>query len=118
MTNTVLPLLQELTHPADSHDIRDQLSVLFQKEAAEDLKKMQDYYMLFDELSETIRMRDACIIELRTNYSSNEVVESIEILRLMHLDDTQAAPRLMLMAREMQDKVHEKNRFVARLRLM
>ncbi|GJX62162.1 hypothetical protein Tco_0295062 [Tanacetum coccineum] len=88
MTNTVLPLLEELARAADSHDIMDQLSVLFQREAAEDLKKMQDYYRLSGELSETIRMKDTYIIELHTKCSSNEVVESIEILRRMHVDDT------------------------------
>ncbi|GJR10182.1 putative reverse transcriptase domain-containing protein [Tanacetum coccineum] len=88
MTNTLLPLLQELAHVVDSHDIRDQLSVLFQREAAEDLKKMQDYNRLSGELSETIRMRDAYIIELRTKCGSNEFVESIKILRHMQLDDT------------------------------
>ncbi|GKC29336.1 hypothetical protein Tco_1036630 [Tanacetum coccineum] len=106
------------TRVVDSHDIRDQLSVLFQREAVEDLKKMQDYYRLSGELSETIRMRDAYIIELHTKCGSNEFVESIKILRHMQLDDTQAASRLMLMAREMRDKVNEKNHFVARLRLM
>nr|GEV32726.1 hypothetical protein [Tanacetum cinerariifolium] len=118
MTNTVLPLLQELARAADSHDIRDQLSVLFQREAAKDFKKMQDYCRLSGELSETIRMRDAYISELRTKCSSNEIVESIEILRGMQLDDTQAASILMLIVREMQGKVHEKNRFVTRLRLI
>ncbi|GJZ54341.1 hypothetical protein Tco_0609226 [Tanacetum coccineum] len=106
------------TRVVDSHDIRDQLSVLFQREAVEDLKKMQDYYRLSGELSETIRMRDAYIIELHTKCGSNEVVESIKILRHMQLDDTQEASRLILMAREMRDKVNEKNHFVARLRLM
>ncbi|GJW93723.1 hypothetical protein Tco_0173395 [Tanacetum coccineum] len=48
--------------------------------------------------------------------SFNEVVERIEILRHMQLDDMQMASHLMLMAREMQDKVHEKNNFIARLR--
>ncbi|GJX78673.1 hypothetical protein Tco_0326822 [Tanacetum coccineum] len=115
MTNIVLLLLQELARAADSHDIRDQLSVLFQREAAEDLKKMQDYYRLSGELSETIRMRDAYISELRTKCSSNKIGESIEILRGMQLDDTQAASRLMLMAREMQDKVHEKKPFCCKI---
>ncbi|GKC58497.1 hypothetical protein Tco_1086095 [Tanacetum coccineum] len=101
MTNTELPLLQELAHAADSHDVRDQLPVLFQREIAKDLKKMLDYYRLSDELSETIRIRDVYINEFRTKHSSNEVVESIEIMRRMHLDDTQTASRLMLMAREM-----------------
>nr|GEZ04531.1 hypothetical protein [Tanacetum cinerariifolium] len=97
----VLPLLQELARAADSHDIKDQRSVLFQREAAKDLKKMQDYYRLSGELGKTIRMRDAYISELRTKCSSNDIVESIEILQL---DDTQAASHLMLTAREIQEK--------------
>nr|GFD24203.1 hypothetical protein [Tanacetum cinerariifolium] len=44
MANTEFPLLQELARAADSHDIRDQLAVLFQREVIEDSKKMQNYY--------------------------------------------------------------------------
>ncbi|GKD78821.1 hypothetical protein Tco_1341442, partial [Tanacetum coccineum] len=76
---------------------------------------MQDYYRLSSKLRETVRMRDAYINEFHMKDSSNKVVESIEILRHMQLDNMQMASHLMLMAREMQDKVHEKNRFIARL---
>ncbi|GKD20269.1 hypothetical protein Tco_1221972 [Tanacetum coccineum] len=75
------------------------------------------WFLLSNELRETVRIRDAYINELRIKDSSNEVVESIEIMRRMQLDDMQAASRLMLMAREMQDKVHEKTNFIVTLRL-
>ncbi|GJR16752.1 hypothetical protein Tco_0965279 [Tanacetum coccineum] len=39
MANTQLPLLQELSRASDSHDIRDQLPVLFRREVVEDSKK-------------------------------------------------------------------------------
>ncbi|GKC45444.1 hypothetical protein Tco_1063166, partial [Tanacetum coccineum] len=76
---------------------------------------MQDYYKLSSELRETIRIRDAYINEFHMKDSSNEVVESIEIMRRMQLDDMQMDSRLMLIAREMHEKVHEKNNFIARL---
>ncbi|GJY66897.1 hypothetical protein Tco_0469135 [Tanacetum coccineum] len=51
------------------------------------------------------------------SYSSNKVAKSIKIMRRMQLDDMEKASRLMLMASEIQTKVHEKNNFIARLRL-
>ncbi|GJS47648.1 hypothetical protein Tco_0597769 [Tanacetum coccineum] len=112
MANTELPLLEELARDADSHDIKD-----FQREVIEDSKKMQDYYMLLSDMRETVRMRDEYINELRMINRSNEVGESIEVMRRMQLDDMETASRLMLMAREMQTKVYEKNNFVVRLML-
>ncbi|GJW20750.1 hypothetical protein Tco_0031372 [Tanacetum coccineum] len=117
MSNTGSPLFRELARAADSNNVKDQLSVLFRREVAEDSKKMEDFYRLSNELTETVRIRDAYINELRIKDSSNEVAESIEIMRRMQLDDMQAASRLMLMAREMQDKVHEKTNFIVTLRL-
>ncbi|GJZ10462.1 hypothetical protein Tco_0545221 [Tanacetum coccineum] len=117
MANTELLLLEELARAADSHDIRDQLSVSFQREVIEDSKKMQDYYMLLSDLRDTVSMRDEYINELHMINSSNEVGESIEVMRRMQLDDMETASCLMLMAREMQTKVHEKNNFIVRLSL-
>ncbi|GJV72279.1 hypothetical protein Tco_1492274, partial [Tanacetum coccineum] len=79
-----MPLLRELAGAADSTDIRDQLSVLFKREANEDFEKMHDYLRLSDELRENVRMRDAYIKEfqrLQMYDSSDEVIESIEILK-------------------------------------
>ncbi|GKB64918.1 hypothetical protein Tco_0921104 [Tanacetum coccineum] len=42
--------------------------------------------------------------------------ESIEILKRVQLDDMEKASRLLLMVREIQSKVFEKNTFIARLR--
>ncbi|GJV43204.1 hypothetical protein Tco_1427740 [Tanacetum coccineum] len=83
MSNTGSPLFRELARAADSDDVRDQLSVLFRREIAEDLKKMEHFYRLSNELRETVRIRDAYINELLIKDSSNEVVESIEIMRRM-----------------------------------
>ncbi|GJT71921.1 hypothetical protein Tco_1031207 [Tanacetum coccineum] len=49
--------------------------------------------------------------------SSEEVLEGIEIMRRMQLGDMEKASRLLLMAREIQTKVHEKNSFILKLRL-
>ncbi|GKB97096.1 hypothetical protein Tco_0983233 [Tanacetum coccineum] len=115
MTNTQSPLLQKLARAADSHDIKDQLSVLFEREVIEDTQKMQSYYRLSNELREAVRMRDGYINELQTSNNSNEVSDIIEIMRRMQVDDMEMTSRLM--AREMQTKVHEKNNFIMRLRL-
>ncbi|GJX24192.1 hypothetical protein Tco_0228637 [Tanacetum coccineum] len=116
MVNTGTPLLQELARAADSNDIRDQLLVLFTREVAEDTKKMENYRRLSGELRNGVRMRDKYIRELQTSHMSDEVVESIEILKRVQLDDMEKASRLLLMAREIQSKVFEKNTFIARLR--
>ncbi|GJR27189.1 hypothetical protein Tco_1103421 [Tanacetum coccineum] len=79
---------------------------------------MQDYYRLSNELTKAVRMRDGYINELQMSNSSNEVVKSIEIMRRMHVDDMETASCLMLMAREMQTKVHEKKIFIMRLSKM
>ncbi|GKB59583.1 EIN3-binding F-box protein 1-like protein [Tanacetum coccineum] len=57
--------LRTLAGAGDSTDIRDQLSVLFRREANEESKKMHDYRRLSDELRESVRMRDAYIEEFQ-----------------------------------------------------
>ncbi|GKD44374.1 hypothetical protein Tco_1269019 [Tanacetum coccineum] len=78
---------------------------------------MQDYRRLSSELREAVRMRDGYISELQMSDSSDEVLESIEIIRNMQLDDMEKASRLLLMTREIQTKVYKKNNFIMRLRL-
>ncbi|GJS29778.1 hypothetical protein Tco_0490398 [Tanacetum coccineum] len=69
------------------------------------------------ELREAIRMRDEYMNELQMLGSSEELLEGIEIMRCMQFDDMEKASRLLLMAREIQTKVHEKNSFIRKLRL-
>ncbi|GKG30664.1 hypothetical protein Tco_0423152, partial [Tanacetum coccineum] len=52
---------------------------------------------------------DGYINELEMCDSSDEVLESIEIIRRMQLDDMEKASRLLLMARDVQNKIYEKN---------
>ncbi|GJV09287.1 hypothetical protein Tco_1346943 [Tanacetum coccineum] len=101
MANPHIPLLRELSHAADSNDIKDYLSVLFQREVVEDLQKIEDYRRLSSELREAARMRDGYISELQMSDRFDEVAESIEIMRSMQLDDMEKAYRLLLMAREL-----------------
>ncbi|GKE18599.1 hypothetical protein Tco_1426176 [Tanacetum coccineum] len=83
MANTNMPLFRELAHAADSHDIRDQLLVLFRREV--------------------VKIRDGYINELEMRDSCDEVVEAIKIMRRMQLDDMEKASRLLLMVREAQN---------------
>ncbi|GKE50879.1 hypothetical protein Tco_1486035, partial [Tanacetum coccineum] len=83
------------------------------REVAEDLEKMEDYFKLSDELRIGVEMRDGYI---QISDMSKEVLESIENLRRMQVDDMEKASRLALMAREIQDKVYEKNTFITKLR--
>ncbi|GKD75799.1 hypothetical protein Tco_1334081 [Tanacetum coccineum] len=103
-SNTQSPLLQELARVADSRDIRDQLSVIFRREVFQDSQKMRDYYRLSNEITEAVRMRDEYMKELQTVLRSDDVGESVEIMRRMQVDDMEAVSRLMLMATEMQMK--------------
>ncbi|GJY36479.1 hypothetical protein Tco_0421857 [Tanacetum coccineum] len=116
IANTSTPLLQELARAADSDDIRDRLLVLLTREVADDTEKMENYRQLSGQLRNGVRMRDIYIRELWTSDMSDEVVKSIEILKRMQLDDMEKTSRLLLMAREIQSKVFEKNIFIARLR--
>nr|GEZ69357.1 hypothetical protein [Tanacetum cinerariifolium] len=93
------PFLQELPRAADSHDIRDQLSVLFRREVAEDLEKMEHYCRLSNELKNDVRMRDKYIRELQISHMSDEDIESIKILRRMQVNDMEKASPLLLMAK-------------------
>ncbi|GJX10423.1 hypothetical protein Tco_0200282 [Tanacetum coccineum] len=117
MSNTQLPLLEELARVADSRDIKDQLSVIFRREVFQDSQKMRDYYRLSNEITEAVRMRDEYMKELQMLPKSDAVCESVAIMRRMQVDDMQVASRLMLMATEMQMKVCKKNNFIAILRL-
>nr|GEY69729.1 hypothetical protein [Tanacetum cinerariifolium] len=79
------------------------------REANEESIKMHDYRRLSDELIENIRMRDAYIEEfqrLQMYDSSDEVIESIEILKGMQVDDMEKDSRLILMACEIQNRVY------------
>ncbi|GJR14336.1 hypothetical protein Tco_0142261 [Tanacetum coccineum] len=105
MSNAQSLLLQELACAADSHNIKDQLLVLFEREVIEDRQNMQNYYRLSNKLNEAVRMRDGYINELQTSNDSNEVADSIEILKRMQIDDIQMASRLMVTAGEMQTRV-------------
>ncbi|GJT86489.1 putative RNA-directed DNA polymerase [Tanacetum coccineum] len=51
MANVQTPLLQELARVADSHDIRDQLPMLFRREVVEDSEKMEEYDMRLNIIS-------------------------------------------------------------------
>ncbi|GJX80186.1 hypothetical protein Tco_0328335 [Tanacetum coccineum] len=116
-SNAQSPLLQELARAADSHNIKDKLLVLFEREVIEDRQNMQNYYRLSNKLNEAVRMRDGYINELQTSNDSNEVADSIKILKRMQIDDIQMASRLMVTAGEMQTKVIEKNNFIMLLKL-
>ncbi|GJY74506.1 hypothetical protein Tco_0478937 [Tanacetum coccineum] len=111
MANTGTSLFQELSRAADSDDIKDQLLVLFTKEVAEDKEKMENYRQLSGQLRNDVKMRDRYIRELRTSDMSDEVVESIEIIKQVQLDDMEKASSFLLMAREIQSKVFEKKHF-------
>nr|GEZ15157.1 hypothetical protein [Tanacetum cinerariifolium] len=87
MANVGTSLLQELARAAGSDDIRDQLVLLFSREVAEETEKMKNYHQLSGQLRNGVRMRDRYIRELRTSAMSDEVLESIEILKWVQLDD-------------------------------
>ncbi|GKC49576.1 hypothetical protein Tco_1072321 [Tanacetum coccineum] len=67
---------------------------------------MHDYRRLSSELREAVRMRYEYMNELQMLDSSEEVLEGIVIMRHMQLDDMEKASRLLLMATEIQTKVH------------
>nr|GFA39764.1 hypothetical protein [Tanacetum cinerariifolium] len=113
MSNAQSLLLQELARAVDSHNIKDQLSVLFERKVVQDRQNMKNHYMLSNKLNEAVRMRDGYINEFRRQTT----LMSIEILKRMQVDDIQMASRLMVMAREMQTKVLKKNNFIMRLKL-
>ncbi|GJR20424.1 hypothetical protein Tco_0968951 [Tanacetum coccineum] len=116
MADKRVSLLEELSRAANSSDIKSQLVVLFRREVVEDSEKMENYHRLSNELEDGVNIRDGYINELQMCDVSNEVFESIQITKRMQLDDMEKASRLMLMAREVQNKVYEKNSFIRKLR--
>ncbi|GKA42123.1 hypothetical protein Tco_0734783 [Tanacetum coccineum] len=77
---------------------------------------MHDYRRLSDELTEGVNMRDEYMNELWMLVNYDEILDNIEIMRRMQVNDMEKASCLMVMAREIQIKVHEKNRFILKLR--
>ncbi|GJX26395.1 hypothetical protein Tco_0232691 [Tanacetum coccineum] len=95
----------------------DQYIVLGEDEAEKhqlEEKVLKSTDLLSNKLREAVRMRDEYINELQTTNNSNDVADSIEIMRRMQHDDIEKASRLMvIMAREMQTTVHEKKSYYA-----
>nr|GEW15378.1 hypothetical protein [Tanacetum cinerariifolium] len=85
------------------------------REVDEDSQKLQEFRRLSIEL-ESVRMRDGCIDELKMSNNCDEVLESIEIMRRMQLGVMEKASHLLLMAKETQSKIYEKNTFIVKLR--
>ncbi|GKA21388.1 hypothetical protein Tco_0701377 [Tanacetum coccineum] len=85
-------------------------------EVAKDLQKLQEFCRLSSELREVVRMRDQYIDELKMLSGCDEILESIKIKRRMQLNDMEKASHLLLMARETQSKLYEKNTFIVKLR--
>ncbi|GJX30556.1 hypothetical protein Tco_0238635 [Tanacetum coccineum] len=92
LNHRCMSLLRELAGAADSTDIRDQLPVLMRDAYIEEFQRLQMYD------------------------NSDEVIESIEILKGMQVDDMEKTSRLILLAREVQNRVYEKNNFITKLR--
>ncbi|GJT36138.1 hypothetical protein Tco_0926557 [Tanacetum coccineum] len=97
-----LPLIQELARAAGSDVTKDQLVVLFVREIAESVRKIEEFRRLCIELRTNIRLRNDYIYELRLYRSCDDVLSTIEMLRRMQLDDTENVARLLSMARETQ----------------
>nr|GEU33564.1 reverse transcriptase domain-containing protein [Tanacetum cinerariifolium] len=110
-----LPLLEELFRAVDSHGTKDQLIVLFQREASKDARKVREFRRLSSEMREAMRRRDGYITELKMSRSSDDVIGTIKMLRRMQLRDMEKASRLLLMARETQLKAHEKTSFIVKM---
>nr|GEZ95908.1 hypothetical protein [Tanacetum cinerariifolium] len=107
-----LPLIEELAHTADSDVTKDQLIVLFETKVAKEVDKIMDFRRLSSELRAAVRKRDGYIAELRLYRSCDDTLGTIEMLSRMQLDDMEKAGRMLLMARETQMKVNEKNGFI------
>ncbi|GKF10623.1 hypothetical protein Tco_0048549 [Tanacetum coccineum] len=83
---------------------------------AEDVNKIMDFRRLSSELRAAVRKRDVYIAELRLYRSCDDTLGTIEMLRSMQLDDMEKVGRMLLMARETQMKVNEKNGLIMRMR--
>ena len=68
------------------------------------------------ELRQAVRMRYWYINELKMSSSYDDTLESVDIMRHMQLDDMEKASHFLLMARETQLKMHEKNTFIVKMR--
>ncbi|GKA12948.1 hypothetical protein Tco_0692494 [Tanacetum coccineum] len=106
---------EELVSAAGSDATKDQLVVLFEREVAESLGKIEEYRRLCIELRANIRLRNDYICELQLYRSCDDVIGSIAMLRRMRLDDADNASRLLSLARETQQKVDEKTDFITRI---
>ncbi|GKD56695.1 hypothetical protein Tco_1290082 [Tanacetum coccineum] len=111
-----LTLLEELARAAESDVTKDQLIVVFKREVAEDDEKVRDFRRLSTKLREAVRRRDGYVAELRALRSCNDALGTIKMLSRMQLDDMKKVARLLLMARETQIKMDEKNGFIMRMR--
>nr|GEV89584.1 hypothetical protein [Tanacetum cinerariifolium] len=113
---TPLPLLEELTRAANLDVTKDQLIILFEREVAEEAKKITDFSRLSSEIKAVVRRMDGYIAELRLYKSCDDTLGTIEMLSRMQLDNMEKAARLLLMARETRVKVDENTGFIMRMR--
>ncbi|GKB21729.1 hypothetical protein Tco_0855652, partial [Tanacetum coccineum] len=101
-----LPLIQELACAAGSDVTKDQFVVLFEREVAESVRKIEEYRRLCNDY----------IFKLMLYRSCDDILGSIVMVRRMQLNDTENVACLLSMARETQHKADEKTAFITRIK--
>ncbi|GJX35012.1 hypothetical protein Tco_0246569 [Tanacetum coccineum] len=81
MSNAQSPLLQELARAADSHNIKDQLLVLLEREVIKDRQNMQNYYRLSNKLNEAINDIQMVSRLMVTAGEMQTKIDDIQLLR-------------------------------------
>nr|GEY51963.1 hypothetical protein [Tanacetum cinerariifolium] len=112
-----LPLIHKLAYAAGSDVMKDQLVVLFEREAAESVGKIAEFRRLCIELRTNIKLRNSYISELMLYRSCDDILGSITMLRTMQLNDTENDAHLLSIAQETQrKKIAEERSFLNMLR--
>nr|GEY51962.1 hypothetical protein [Tanacetum cinerariifolium] len=112
-----LPLIHKLAYAAGSDVMKDQLVVLFEREAAESVGKIAEFRRLCIELRTNIKLRNSYISELMLYRSCDDILGSIMMLRTMQLNDTENDAHLLSIAQETQrKKIAEERSFLNMLR--
>ncbi|GKD85635.1 hypothetical protein Tco_1356789 [Tanacetum coccineum] len=100
---------------SDNEGLNGRLAFLIDQEIMEDRARLDVYWNLASQLTESVRRKSEYIDELKGR-RSGENADNLRFLERMRLEDMEKGTRCLLMLKETEMKMKEKGIFVSKLK--